>query len=58
MRRDGISATDARARIAAQIPDAELIRRSDFVIDNTGTLDTVRERLNLILRKIKERELS
>ncbi len=31
-------AADARRRIAAQIPDAEKIPRSDYVISNTGTL--------------------
>lgn len=58
VRRDGISVFDARARIAAQIPDRELRRRCDFVIDNTGTLDTVRKQLNQIMRKINEREPS
>lgn len=39
--RDGAEA-DARARIAAQIPDKEKAGRCDYVIDNTGSLETTR----------------
>jgi dephospho-CoA kinase len=35
---DGAEA-DARARIAAQIPDSEKAARCDYVIDNTGSLE-------------------
>ncbi len=33
---------DARARIAAQIPDTEKAGRCDYVIDNTGSLEATR----------------
>lgn len=33
---------DARARLARQIPDAEKIRRCDYVIDNAGDLESLR----------------
>lgn len=36
MARDGLSEGEARARIAAQLPLAEKVRRVDFVIDNSG----------------------
>jgi dephospho-CoA kinase len=39
--RDGAEA-DARARIAAQIPDKEKAGRCDYVIDNTGSLEAMR----------------
>jgi dephospho-CoA kinase len=39
--RDG-SEVDARARIAAQIPDKEKAGRCDYVIDNTGSLEATR----------------
>lgn len=39
--RDGAEA-DARARIAAQIPDKEKAGRCDYVIDNTGSLEATR----------------
>ena len=38
---DGAQA-DARARIAAQIPDKEKAGRCDYVIDNTGSLEATR----------------
>jgi dephospho-CoA kinase len=38
---DGAQA-DARARIAAQIPDNEKVGRCDYVIDNTGSLEATR----------------
>jgi dephospho-CoA kinase len=38
---DGAEA-DARARIAAQIPDKEKAARCDYVVDNTGSLETTR----------------
>lgn len=38
---DGAQA-DARARIAAQIPDHEKAGRCDYVIDNTGSLEATR----------------
>ena len=39
MKRDRISEEDARKRLAAQIPAAELEARSDFVIVNDGGLE-------------------
>ncbi len=38
MARDEIGELAARARIAAQMPLAEKVRRADYVIDNSGTL--------------------
>jgi dephospho-CoA kinase len=38
----GGAEADARARIAAQIPDKEKAGRCDYVIDNTGSLDATR----------------
>lgn len=37
MARDGSTAADAEARIAAQMPVAEKVARADHVIDNSGT---------------------
>lgn len=37
MKRDGLSEDAARRRIAAQIPDAELIARADYFIRNDNT---------------------
>ncbi|WP_432823293.1 dephospho-CoA kinase [Trichloromonas sp.] len=38
MERDEIGEPAARARIAAQMPLAEKVRRADYVVDNSGTL--------------------
>ncbi|HHV62454.1 MAG TPA: dephospho-CoA kinase [Firmicutes bacterium] len=37
MDRNGFSRSDAAARVAAQIPLIEKVRRADFVIDNSGS---------------------
>jgi|SRR6187402_1762598 len=36
--RDGLDETQVKARIAAQIPLEDKVRRADYVIDNRGTL--------------------
>lgn len=48
---DGAEA-DARARIAAQIPDEEKVARCDFVIDNTGPLEQTRAVVEGIYREL------
>jgi dephospho-CoA kinase len=48
---DGAEA-DARARIAAQIPDAEKAPRCDYVIDNSGALEQTRAVVGDIYREL------
>ena len=43
---------DARARLAAQIPDQEKGGRCDYVIDNTGSLDETRTVVEKIYREL------
>jgi dephospho-CoA kinase len=43
---------DARARIAAQIPDQEKAARCDFVIDNTGSVEQTRKIVEAIYREL------
>jgi dephospho-CoA kinase len=43
---------DARARIAAQIPDMEKAARCDYVIDNTGSLEQTRVVVEMIYREL------
>ena len=50
---DGAEA-DARARIAAQIPDREKAARCDYVIDNTGALEQTRKVVEGIYRELVE----
>jgi dephospho-CoA kinase len=45
---------DARARIAAQIPDQEKAARCDYVIDNTGSVEQTRKLVEGIYRELVE----
>jgi dephospho-CoA kinase len=45
---------DARARIAAQIPDQEKAARCDYVIDNTGSVEQTRRVVEGIYRELVE----
>jgi dephospho-CoA kinase len=44
--------TDARARLALQIPDDEKAARCDFVIDNSGSLDATRAVVEGVYREL------
>ena len=48
---DGAQA-DARARLAAQIPDKEKAGRCDYVIDNTGSLEATRAEVEKTYREL------
>ena len=41
----GYTLEDAKARITAQLSQEEKAKRSDFVIDNSGTLDKTKEQV-------------
>lgn len=43
---------DARARLAAQIPDSDKAPFCDYVIDNAGTLDATRAQVDRISREL------
>jgi dephospho-CoA kinase len=45
---------DARARLAAQLPDAVKIPRSDYVIDNAGALDATRREVERIAEELAQ----
>jgi len=44
---------DARVRLARQMPDAEKAARADFVIENTGDLDTLLARVAEVWDRLK-----
>jgi dephospho-CoA kinase len=46
MERNGLTAEQADARINAQLSNAERVARAKVVIDNSGTLDELRERVD------------
>ncbi|GEM_PF-231778 len=51
MERDGMSETDARNRIASQMPAEEKKRRSQVIIDTSGTLEETAELIPPLYRK-------
>ncbi len=44
-RRSGLSEADVRGRMATQMPVAEKIEQADVVIDNSGSLDDLQQRV-------------
>jgi dephospho-CoA kinase len=53
MKRDSLSETEAKRRIAAQMPLAEKVKFADFLINNEGTLEDTRKQVNRIWNEIK-----
>ncbi len=51
MERNGLDEAQARARIGSQMPLAEKIARADAVIDNQGTPDATRNRVDRLLSR-------
>ena len=54
--RDGISAFEAEARIAAQIPSEKLAALCDYTLENTGTLDDMHKQIKQIIDDILNKE--
>lgn len=50
--RDGCSIEQAESRYNAQLPIAEKVRQADFVIDNSGTLEELSERVRTIFPRL------
>jgi dephospho-CoA kinase len=57
-RRHGISEDAARAevtrRMAAQIPDEEKIKAADFVIDNSGSLESTEQQVRQVFSALRQ----
>lgn len=49
----GAALTDAKKRLAHQIPDAEKAAQADFVIDNSGSPADLREQVEAVWEKLK-----
>lgn len=52
MQRDGLSKMQAQKRIDAQMSCSEKVKQADYVIDNSGGLDTLSEKTLEALKKI------
>jgi dephospho-CoA kinase len=50
--RDGMTEAEARARIAAQLPAEEKVKRATFVIDNHGSEQDLAAQVDELLKKI------
>jgi dephospho-CoA kinase len=53
MQRDGISEEDAKKIIAAQMPIEEKLKYADYVIDNSGDMDSLRKEVERVCDLIK-----
>lgn len=53
MERNNLTESQAQARIDSQMPLAKKIAKADFVVDNTGTIDELEEKLKEILLKVE-----
>lgn len=52
MRRDGLNEAQARARIAAQMPQAAKVARADYVLENSGSPAATAEQVRKLFRKL------
>ena len=52
MTRDGLTESEAKARITAQMPMDEKIRLADYVIDTSGSLKFTLEQVDIIYQKL------
>ncbi len=50
--RDAVDAEHVRARMGHQLPPAELRRRADYVIDNTGTMEDLRGQVKQVYEAV------
>lgn len=50
--RSGMKEDEALARMRAQMPEEERCRKADFVINNDGTLETLKEKVKLAIRQL------
>jgi dephospho-CoA kinase len=52
--RSGMLPDEVKRRISAQMPDEEKVRRADFVIDNSGSLDDTKEQVKSLVEQLKK----
>ena len=50
----GYSTAEAEARIAAQLPLAEKMRRAHYILDNTGTPEQTRAQVEALLHQLRQ----
>ncbi len=55
MARDGLSESDARQRVAAQMPLEDKVARADWVVDNRGTPEETRAAVDRLWAELRAR---
>jgi len=53
MERNGVSVSEARQRIAAQLPVEEKARRADFVIDTDGSMEDTNRQVKEVFQRLR-----
>jgi len=48
MARDGLSRTEVLERFASQLPQEEKCRRADYLLDNSGTVEELKDRVEVM----------
>lgn len=56
MKRDGITESLAKKKIASQIPSEEKLKYADYIIDNNGSEEETRLQTEMIIRKMVSSE--
>ncbi len=54
LEKEGITREEALLRLKAQLPIEDKTRRSDFAIDNNGTIEETMSQVNKIYKKLRE----
>jgi len=54
LEKEGIDRKDAILRLKSQLPVEEKVKRSDFIIDNNGTIEDTMAQVEMIYRKLSE----
>jgi dephospho-CoA kinase len=49
-----VARAEVTRRMAAQLPDAEKIKSADYVVDNSGSLDSTQEQVRRIYGQLRE----
>ncbi len=57
MARDSISEEKARARLKNQLDDEYIIKKSDFAIENNGSLSLLKSKVDFVMAEIRKRYL-
>ncbi len=53
--RDGISLENAEALLNIQMPDEQKLKRSDYVLTNSGRMEEIREAVNRTFEKLVQK---